>query len=284
MALATTTTDVDGILPPEYGSLVERPLRADALAFNPAVATTVATSSTTFHVPVVTDDVAATWPGEGQQINVDDPGITELVVTPAKCAALTRVSNELANDSSPSAQEIVGRSIAASLTSEVDKAFFGDLAAPAAAGIGSLGFGDISYVNAATFANLDPFAEALAECEQQGGRVTAFVTDPATALDLATLKVATGSLAPLLGVDATNGTARQILGVPLFVSRHVEAGVCWALDASTVITVLREGVQLAISHDSRFDYDQVAIRGIVRVGFAFPAPRRIIRISDVMSA
>ncbi len=284
MALATTTTDVDGILPPEYGQLVEQPLRADALAFNPDVATTVAITSTQFHVPIVTDDVGATWPGEGQQINVDDPDITEIIVTPAKCAALTRVSNELANDSSPAAQEIVGRSIAATLTSEIDKAFFNDLPAPAPAGLASLGLLDISNVAAGGFADLDPFAEALADCEQAGGRVTAFVTDPDTALDLATLKVTTGSLQPLLGVDATNGTARQILGVPLFVSRHVEPGVCWALDSSSVVTVLRQGVQLAVSHDHRFDYDQVAIRGIVRVGFAFAAPKRIVRISDILSS
>lgn len=284
MALATTTVDVDGILPPQYGALVEQPLRENALAFDGRIATTARTTSTTFHVPVVTEDVTATWPGEGQLINVDDPTMAEIVVTPAKCAALTRVSNELANDSSPAAQQIVGGSIAASLTSEVDKAFFGDLASPAAAGLGSLEFADVSHVNAGTYADLDCFAEALAECEQNGGRVTAFVTDPETALDIARLKVQSGSLAPLLGVDATNGTARQILGVPLFVSRHVDDGVCWALDSSTVFTVLREGVQLAVSHDARFDYDQVAIRGIVRVGFAFAAPKRIIRISDTLSA
>ncbi len=47
-----------------------------------------------------------------------------------------------------------------------------------------------------------------------GATVTAFVTNPATALALATIKTATGSNQPVLGMDATAATARQILGRP----------------------------------------------------------------------
>ena len=52
--------------------------------------------------------------------------------------------------------------------------------------------------------------------------MTAFVTSPATALALATVKMGTDSNAPLLGTDATSATSRQILGVPLYVSQYVE--------------------------------------------------------------
>ena len=48
-----------------------------------------------------------------------------------------------------------------------------------------------------------------------GAQTTAFVTSPAVALLLATIKQATGSNQPVLGLDATSPTSRSVLGVPL---------------------------------------------------------------------
>lgn len=284
MTILTTTNDVSGLLPPEYGALIEAPLRATALAFDSRVSTTVSIGSTSFHIPIVTGDPASGWVGEGQQINIDDTEFDELIVTPKKCAAITIVSSELANDSSPAAQTAVGNSIAADIASNVDSAFFGNLSSPAPAGLGSIPALSLALTAASGYNDLDPFAAVIAEMEQAGGTPTSFVTDPATALDLATLKIATGSKQPLLGVDATNGTARQILGVPLLVSRHVTAGTVWALDASTITTVLREGTRLAVSDQAYFDTDRIGIRGTVRVGFGFPVPARIGKITDAASA
>ena len=51
--------------------------------------------------------------------------------------------------------------------------------------------------------------------------MTAFVTSPASALALATIKQVTGSNQPVLGLDATSATSRSILGVPLYVTQYV---------------------------------------------------------------
>jgi HK97 family phage major capsid protein len=60
MVLYTTTTDVGGLLPHDFGKLVVQPaMEASILA---QVATTVTTSSTEFHIPIVASDPTAAWP------------------------------------------------------------------------------------------------------------------------------------------------------------------------------------------------------------------------------
>lgn len=278
MTLLTTTTDVRGILPPEYGPLIWEPVAAAAVALDPAVSTVIHTASHDFHIPRVTDDAGASWLVEGAEITPDDPSMDELVVTPAKVGGLAVVSTELANDSSPAAQTIVGESIARSIAVQIDRAMFSTLPAPAPDGLEDVtGTGAVPVTD---YDNLDGFAKAIATVEQAGGTVTSFVTDPATALSLATLKVETGSNAPLLGVDAANGTQRQALGVPVKVSPYVTAGTVWALDASAVFVVVREEVKLVISSDAYFSSDRVGIRATMRVGYGFPTPARIAGIKD----
>ena len=83
--------------------------------------------------------------------------------------------------------------------------------------------------------------------ETVGATITAFVTNPATALALSKVKSATGSNAPLLGQDATAATSRQILGVPLYVSPSVAANTLWALDSSRVWLVLRDDTKVWVA-------------------------------------
>jgi len=281
MTLLTTTSDVSGVLPPEFAALIEEPLADEALAFNPAVATVVRTGSTDLIVPIVREDAGAAWVAEGADIVPDDAVFDQLTITPPKVAGLTKASREILDDSSPSAREILGRGLARSIAAKVDNSFFASLAAPAPGGLESLDTEAITLVESNGFANLDPFAEAIAEMEQAGGTVTSFVTDPDTALAIAQLKDESGSLRPLLGVDATNGTARQVLGVPLFVSRFVTEGTVWALDASANLVVVREGTTLAISADRYFDSDSIAVRATARVGFGFPILSRVVKVAEI---
>ena len=71
---------------------------------------------------------------------------------------------------------------------------------------------------------------------------------------------------------------RHGCGLGILVSRHVPAGQMWVLDPQWIKTVLREDVTLAVSYDSRFTSDRVALRATLRVGFAFPKPAALVRI------
>lgn len=285
MATFTSAAGIGGILPEQYGQLIIEPLRQQSLALDPRVSTTVTTGSHEFHVPVVRQDLTAAWVAEGAEIDESDAGFDEIVVTPSKIAGLSFISSELAKDSNPDAQTIIANSLVQQLSNGVDSAFFGNLASPAPKGLDSLtaftsSKDGVTLVSAgATITNLDPFAEAISAAEQRGAGITSFVTDPATALKLSQLKVGTSSNQPLLGVDATNGTQRQVLGVPVLVSQFVKAGVVYGLDASKVFSVVRQQVELAKSDQVRFTSDQVGIRAIARVGFAFPVQKTIVRIT-----
>lgn len=259
-----------GILPPEYSELITKPIAELALAFRPELATVVTTAAATFNIPIVEEDAGASWVAEGAEITPDDPVLGELPVTPSKVAGLTIVSRELARDSSPDAQTIVGDGLARSIINQVNAAWLGNLAAPALKGLASLTGKSVAIGD---LINLDPFALAVSSAENQGASITGWVLSPTDALKIAMLKTGTGSN------QALTETPRVILGRPVFVDAKVPAGTAWGVDATTAITVLREDVELAVSEDAYFSSDRIAIRATCRIGFGFPKPAAMVQLS-----
>jgi HK97 family phage major capsid protein len=181
----TTTATVNALLPDQYGPLVIQPA-LDESVFAKA-ATIAMINSTEYRIPIVAADPTAAWVAEGAEITPSDPTLQELVVTPPKVAGLTIISRELANDSNPAAAQVVGDGLARDIARRIDQAAFAGLGAPAPAGLTTLS-GVQTYVNAGAFGNLDFAAQAISKAETVGATVTAFVTSPATALALATIK------------------------------------------------------------------------------------------------
>jgi len=278
MATYTTTTGTNALLPDSYGPLVVQPA-LDASIFA-QVATTVTTSSTEYRIPIVAADPTASWVAEGAEITPSDPTLQELTVTPPKVAGLTIISRELADDSNPSAAQVVGDGLARDIARRIDQAAFVGLAAPAPAGLSTL-TGVQTYVNAGAFANLDFAAEAISKAEMVGSTVTAFVAGPATALALAKIKETTGSNQPVLGMDATAATSRSILGVPLYVSQYVAANTLWAVDQSRVWLVVRDDPKVEADRSVYFTSDRVAVKATMRAGFGFVHPQSVVKVTTV---
>jgi HK97 family phage major capsid protein len=275
--LTAISGDTHGILPNEIGVLITEPVRRASVAFQ--VASVVTTSAHEYRVPVVTSDAGAAWTAEGEEINATDAGLDEIIVRPFKVAGLSIVSRELASDSSPSAQQLVGEGLAQSLATKVDLAFFGSTVANGPSGM--LSVGGVQTVDiGAGITNTDPFAEALSKAENVGATITAFVANPADVLTLSTLKRLDNSNEPLLSFDATQATRRQVLGVPLVSSPAVAAGDIWAIPAAKAMVVLREDVTLTVDSSAYFSSDCIGIRATLRVGFAFPHPAAIVRLTD----
>lgn len=270
------TPNAGPILPEEVSALVVQPVTRESVAMQ--TATVVTTGSHTFRIPRVTEDPTAAWVAEGAEITPDDMTLDEIDVTPSKVAGLTIISRELADDSDPAANNVVGDGLARDIARKVDAAFFGALASPAPSGLGALA-GTTPVAAGVAFANLDPFAEAMSEAEQLGATLTAFVANPADALALAQLKDATGSNRPLLGVDPTQPTRRTIFGVPLYVSADVTAGTVWGYDRDKVWIVLRDDAKIEVDRSVFFTSDRVAIKATMRVGFAFTQPATVVEIT-----
>ncbi|SDD18409.1 phage major capsid protein [Actinokineospora iranica] len=273
--LTTASAGVGGILPPSFAQLVIRPVQAASVAFQ--IATEDTTTSNVFYIPIVATDPVAAWVAEGQEINPTDAVLDQIPVRPSKVAGLSVITRELANDSNPAAANIVGQGLARDIARRVDEAFFGKLAEPAPSGLDSL-TAVTTVAAGATWANLDPFAEAISKAEQVGAILTGFAANPTDALALSKLKEHTTSNRPLLGVDPAAPTVRRLQGVPLLVSPAVTQGTVWGIPRDRVHLVRREAVELAVDHSAYFTSDRVALRATMRVGFGFPHQTAIIRI------
>lgn len=273
------TNNAAGILTPEeVGSLVVQPVERASVAMQ--IATVVQTNSGEFRIPIVTNDAIAAWTPEGSDITPSDAGVDEITVKPDKLAALSIISNELANDSSPAAKELVGASIGRDLARKVDAAFFALSTLNGPDGIESITY---QSTTTTTLTNTDAFAEAISLAENEGATVTAFVANSATVLALSKVKRETGSNEPLLQPDPTLPTRRQILGVPLWSvpDTVVPDDVVWAIDGTRVFVILRQDVDLRVDESRYFESDRLGIRATMRIGFGFPHEAAVVCIGTV---
>ena len=282
--MAMSSNNSNPVLSPEaVGKLVVQPLQRQARAMQASQVVEMAETAPAYRIPVVADDPVAEWVAEGDAITATNQNLQEVVVTPSKVAGLTVVSRELANDSNPAALQTVGQGLVRDLSKKVDEAYFGNLTAPAPAGLGSLS-GVTKHYTGGSWTNLDSFAAAINDAEAKGVELSAFVANPADALSLAQLKTDADSNQPLLSEDANSGINRTILGVPMLVSEHVAAGTVWGVPPEMSQVVIRQGAELVRSDDAYFDTDQVALRAILRIGFGFPYAAAIQQINNSAAA
>ena len=266
--MALMLSNGDPILSPEaVTELLVLPVQAAAVATADQLCTTVVlTDGPSWRVPKVTADPIASWVAEGQEITPSDPTFDELHVFPSKVAALNVVSREVVEDSSEAAPAIVGDGMIANMAHQLDRAFVSALPAPAPAGLPTI---DYQEVAGGTLSNLDAFAQAVSVAEEVGATLTAWVTSPATALQLAQLKVETGSNATLLGVDPAMPTRRLVEGRPVLVCPEVPDGEVWGLPSRAIFTVIRSDAEVTADASVYFTSDRIAIRATMRVGFGF---------------
>jgi HK97 family phage major capsid protein len=253
-----------------------------ALSVAGQVMTTIPITTNSYRVPLVTADVQASWTAQSAEITASDATLDELDITPSKLAALSVISNELANDSTPEAAQSVGDSIVRDLSRKVDQAMF---TATTTNGPGGLpGVSGVTTVSgpATAYSSVDPFSDAVYTSAQHNGTITAWVTNPATAMALAKVKAYTAGASnmPLLGSDPTMPGRQQILGIPLLTSPYVTttANVVWGIPQAFSYFVLRQDAQVESDRSVYFTSDRVAVRAILRVGFGWPNPASVVKI------
>jgi HK97 family phage major capsid protein len=262
----------------ETGPLVFDQVKALSLAI--ALTSLISTQAKELRFPRYTDEPSAAWVAENAEIPLSEAVADEVLVVPRKVAGLTLISNELADDAGPDAADTVGALLGSNTARRIDEAFFGPAPATTSVQPGGLEYlGDaVTTVTGSVVEGTDIYAEAIAAAEQVGVTLRGFATDPATALALAKLKSGTGSKTPLFGTGATNGIERSILGVPVYVSKHILPGTVWGIPTDGIYTVLREDVEVEIDRSVFFTSDQTAIRTKARVGFGFVRPSAVIKI------
>lgn len=271
-------------LPEQIHPLIVQPVEAASIALQVAETVHTDTQVGSYRVPIVAADPTAQWVAEGEEIAPSAANLRETASAFYKVAGLTVITRELAEDTSPSAANLVGAGLARDIARKVDAAYFGsrvldEIPNPEQpAGLEDLaGINEIDAGNA--WANTDPFAEAVYAAEGTGATLRAFVANPADALLLAKVKKQTGSNEPLLGNDPTQATRRVIGGVPLLVSPGVEPGTVWGIPAGRTIAAIRSDVSLEIDRSVYFTSDRIAVKATMRIALLYPHAAAVQKIT-----
>jgi len=287
--VSNTSTSAPIIGPEIVGPLLVEP------AFNAAVAGSVATRVTLpagvpkYRIPVVAADPSAAWVAEGDEISPSDATLDEIEVSPAKLSALTIVTSELIEDSEldvvdegSAPASVVGAGLARDMARKLDAAFFGNLAAPAPAGLGSLE--DTSTIDAGSgITAVDPFIDAVAAASDVFAHLDAWVMSSADFVTLAKLKRSSTSNVPLLTDDPTVPSGRTLLGLPIYTTPALTAGTIYGIPRDRCFVIIKDSADIAVDRSVFFTSDRVAVRARMRVGFGFPHHTAIVKVTYTAS-
>jgi HK97 family phage major capsid protein len=272
------------LVPPDQASAVWEMLGAASIGLASGF-TIVDTDSDELHLPTVTDDGAA-WTPEATAIADAEPTFAEVIARPRKLAAYVEIGNELIDDSSPAALDVVSQSVTRAMGRELDKGFFvGSGTAPEIRGLFNVV--GIQTVAGGAVADLDPVVDAIAALEAEDLAATAIYMNPAIWAKFLGLKEATGSIRPLL-VDSAGGVAggvtRSILGVPVFTSSQLPLDKIGVAQADQVVAVRRQEARIETSRDVKFREDVTALRAVSRWDITLPTVKAFVSVEGVTAA
>ncbi|MGY4869791.1 phage major capsid protein [Mycolicibacterium elephantis] len=265
----------DAFTPHDFGKLLNTALQSESVALQ--VSTVVKTDKVSITFPIWQEDPAVNWLTELGTITATDGSTEGVTVTPSKVGGITRLSNELADDSSPEVAELAVRGLVNQISHGIDTAFVGDTTANGPSGLLSI---DASEVDTgAAITNTDPFVEAVFKAKAVGAKLTHWLMAPGTAETLAKIKKANGSNESLIAFDARGELS--VLGLPVMTHPDVDnATLFWGIPSDRVVTVLRKDAEVTRSKDSGFYNDALDVRAITRVGVGFLHEAAVVRGYD----
>ncbi|MGH4020338.1 MAG: phage major capsid protein [Pseudonocardiaceae bacterium] len=267
----------------------------------------IQTHADTLSIPRLQTDATANWTAEGAEITPSDPTADTLTAVPRKLAALSYVSNEVLDDSNPEIGDMIGESLARSMSLKLDLGFFeGTGTAPEIRGLkNTASIQTVSMgANGAALTNLDPIADALGMLREQDAVGSAIVMHPRTWRALTKLKEQTsGNNKPLLaehsmspagqvGGGARGDSVGSIYDVPVYISSQLSvtetqgtsnaASSIYVYEAQRVIAVMRLDGTVEVDPSPKFSADQTAVRGKLRADMVVPYPEAVVRVLGVL--
>ncbi|WP_420880750.1 phage major capsid protein [Rhodococcus sp. (in: high G+C Gram-positive bacteria)] len=274
MAMNHANTN-DAFSPQDFGALLNRELQSESVALQ--VSTVVQTDKAGMTFPIWDADPAVNWLTELGNITATDGNTEGVTVIPSKVGGITRLSNELADDSSPEVASLAVRGLVNQISHAIDTAFVGGVTANGPSGLQSI---TPSVVDTgAAITNTDPFVEAVFKAKNVGAKLTHWLMAPTVAETVAQLKKGSGSNEPLIEFGADGELS--ILGLPVLTHPDVDASTLfWGIPKDRVVTVLRKDAEVTRSKDSGFYNDALDVRAITRVGIGFLHQAAVVRGHD----
>lgn len=288
MAIVTHSGPGQPLSPAQQGDLIRLPLQRDSLALT--TSTVLNTDRVSLNVPLLSSDVPSGFVEEAAEIDSGQPEVDTVPLRPRKAAGLAVLSNELINDSDPSATAMIGESIAASLRRTIDTAFLtGSGENVASPGMSHqdppLTEGEpLDFTNGTT--DLDPLSDAINQILAHDGRADVIVMSPATWGHIWRMKQDDGSNVPLLGSPSgpsvapgqasspgdrsstENGGRPALFNVPVFVDSSCPNDTLFTWDSSVIAVAMNTDVNVEFDASARFSSDSTVARGIIRLDWA----------------
>lgn len=257
----THSTTADAFTPEDFGEVVNLAVQAKSLAAKSA--TVFVTDKVKVNFPIWVSDPDVAWYNELDLITATDGDTDEVECTPTKTAGITRVSNELADDSDPAIADQIGAALANKIARAIDQAYFAATTSKGPDGLLSIDYTPVSV--GASLTNLDAFVSARYAALANGSELTSWIVRPVVAEALSKLKTASGSNQPLLEFVEDGIT---VAGLPVLVSDQVDSTtVAWGVPQAHVKFVQRKGT--TVERFPAVYNDGLDIRAIARLGLAF---------------
>jgi len=285
-ARSLTTASAAALAPAEVGTFVFDRLRAASVALASGIRI-IPTDRASITWPQITADVSPAWYTEGETITAGDPTLATLRAEPKKLAHLIVTSNEVLDDSEPSAQEVLRDHLLKMLAFKLDGEIFAGND-----GDGITGFANVSgrqqirsSTNGDALRNYDLLVRAvgmLQAANVPGPYVAAM--NPRTATELSMLKT------------GISGDATQLAKPPEVPPIVTTSQISTAVDQGTarnstsifvyapaqIVLVRRQDATVELDRSRRFNSDESELRGKTRVDLLVPDPNAIVQISGII--
>lgn len=275
MATIATTTGTAKALHLDTEGVAPRDVIPNALILNTSArAGAVTGDEPQVRVPFVSLEDQPHWIQEGALVHPGNVESTEVVIGTGKVGILVGVSRE--QYAQGQAASLLSDAVRSAIVRKSNRLYLTQVtAAPdrhPPAGLTAQGLTD----GGTLAADLDEFADAVAVIETAGGSANFVLAHPLAWAQITKLKAADNSNVSLVGagVDAAQ---RQLLGVPVFCDRDVPAGTIIVGDRNAILSAYGN-VEIAVSQESLFEYDSVAIRSTFRFGAKVADVNRIVQI------
>lgn len=293
-ALGEGTGSAGGYLVPEqHVSEVKDRITAQSVVRR-AGATVYPMGTDTLNIPRVSGGATAYWVGENTQITSSDQTFAQTQLVARVLTAMVKVSNQLLQDTSGSAEAAIRRDVAKVLALAEDLAFIG--------GDGTankpLGIINTSGVNEVTLGanggtpSFDTIYDALYQVELNSGAASAWIMHPRTKNTLRKIKDSGGQY--IYNVSPSLREPDSLMGIPVYLTTQIPVNltVGSSTDCSYIIcgqfdeAIIGERLGMEFSIDqsgTAFEYYQSWIRAISRLDFTLRTPEVFCKVTGVRS-
>ena len=234
-------------------------------------------SSDSVRVPRIVNGVTAGFVGEGGQITDGDVAFDEVTLLPSTLKSLkvlVRVSNELIRQSVVGLDAVLQQRLVTDVANALDAALWdGDGSSNTITGI--LQADDIE-TGELDLDDIDSLIDGIAAAMANKVKPTHWAMSSTTFNAFRKIKVGTSDARYVFDPSTVqNGTAFQLLGLPVIITDNVGEDAAALVDFSKVVVARDVDAQVKILDQTWGDYDSVGIRVVSRYDVALLQPEAV---------